>query len=388
VDEGTALADLDGDGYRVLDGDCADDDPRTYPGAVDRPDDGIDNDCGDAVSDRAPVASAALAGAAAGCASVTLSAAESIDPDGGLLIFQWYRIDGPAQPTFSTATSSRPDFSWAVEGLYRVGLAVSDGTLTGQEVILELDTAALRRYCTVDRDGDGFSPSSGDCDDDAPGIHPAALEVCDGIDQNCDGLEVLFDDDFEALNLERWQLFGDAFAEDGRVILADAVPDQTGSLFLTVPLELDHFTVRFEILIDGGFVGEGMTFAVIDADSDRFLGGATGGLGLAGLDGWGIEFDTAISSVYGDPNYHHVALVQAAGMTAATTYRATVRASVMVVEVRYDAGTVTVLKNDLELFTKTPEWDMPLEGFLGFTASTGSRTTDRHEVQRVSFECR
>ena len=60
----------------------------------------------------------------------------------------------------------------------------------------------------------------------------------------------------------------------------------------------------------------------------------------------------------------------------------------MVVEVRYDAGTVTVLKNDLELFTKTPEWDMPLEGFLGFTASTGSRTTDRHEVQRVSFECR
>ncbi|RKG69114.1 hypothetical protein D7V80_09945 [Corallococcus sp. CA054B] len=59
----------------------------------------------------------------------------------------------------------------------------------------------LRRFYR-DTDGDGFGdpvqfeqvcePSEGfvegiDCDDTRPGIHPAATEVCDGLDNNCDG---------------------------------------------------------------------------------------------------------------------------------------------------------------------------------------------------------
>jgi YVTN family beta-propeller protein len=40
---------------------------------------------------------------------------------------------------------------------------------------------------TPDRDGDGFSGADGDCDDNNPDIHPGAQEVCNGIDDDCDG---------------------------------------------------------------------------------------------------------------------------------------------------------------------------------------------------------
>jgi len=41
---------------------------------------------------------------------------------------------------------------------------------------------------TEDADGDGYSPSSGDCDDTVASVHPTADETLgDGVDSNCDG---------------------------------------------------------------------------------------------------------------------------------------------------------------------------------------------------------
>src|SRR5262245_7343303 len=39
----------------------------------------------------------------------------------------------------------------------------------------------------LDGDGDGYSTEDNDCDDSNEGISPGAEEICDGVDNNCDG---------------------------------------------------------------------------------------------------------------------------------------------------------------------------------------------------------
>ena len=41
---------------------------------------------------------------------------------------------------------------------------------------------------TDDCDGDGWTPNDGDCDDGEDGNYPGGLEVCDGIDNDCDNI--------------------------------------------------------------------------------------------------------------------------------------------------------------------------------------------------------
>jgi hypothetical protein len=39
----------------------------------------------------------------------------------------------------------------------------------------------------ADADGDGYTRCGGDCDDANPSVYPGALEICDGVDNDCDG---------------------------------------------------------------------------------------------------------------------------------------------------------------------------------------------------------
>ena len=65
---------------------------------------------------------------------------------------------------------------------------------TGSEMIVwggDAYRASGGRYvlgASVDNDGDGYSECAGDCDDANPALHPGAAEVCDGRDNDCDGL--------------------------------------------------------------------------------------------------------------------------------------------------------------------------------------------------------
>ncbi len=56
-----------------------------------------------------------------------------------------------------------------------------------------------------DADGDGFSEAQGDCDDENADINPDATEMCDGADNDCDGVT----DEQDAADVTTWYFDGD-----------------------------------------------------------------------------------------------------------------------------------------------------------------------------------
>jgi hypothetical protein len=78
---------------------------------------------------------------------------------------------------------------------------------------------------STDLDEDGFT-SDEDCDDSNPDIHPDAIEICNDVDDNCDGL---VDDDDSALDMDTQTAWyhdydGDGYGDESDVLYACAAP--------------------------------------------------------------------------------------------------------------------------------------------------------------------
>ncbi|MCB9744752.1 MAG: VCBS repeat-containing protein [Alphaproteobacteria bacterium] len=159
TDSGVAGTDQDGDGY-AAGADCDDADPEINPGATELCD-GVDNNCdGD------------IDGADAQGAS------------------SWYSdVDGDGYGDDATVFEACEGGAGAVDQ----GGDCDDGDAAYNPGAAEDDCTDPNDYnCDgsvgyADNDGDGY-PACEDCDDDNASANPGAEEVCDGVDNDCNGV--------------------------------------------------------------------------------------------------------------------------------------------------------------------------------------------------------
>ena len=165
---GTPVLEPDGDcaepDLAEVDGDCDDEDPETYPGAVELCD-GVDNDCDEDVDEDYQFLDWYLDADGDG----------SGDPDTPYADNPWCD-----QPDGHVADDS--DCDDEEETIHPGAEEVVNGVDDDCDGVLLPDE--------TDGDGDGLAPFEGDCDDSDPAVFEGAEEVCgDGIDQDCDGAE-------------------------------------------------------------------------------------------------------------------------------------------------------------------------------------------------------
>jgi large repetitive protein len=177
TDEGELLSDNDADGY-LSDEDCDDEDPSVNPGASEVCD-GFDNDCDNQADE-----------------DVTETFYADSDNDG--FGSQGITVDACSAPSGFVSNGSDCDDTDA--SAYPSAEEICDGA--DNDCNGEVDDG-LDGIFYIDADGDGIgdennavegcgidqglSTVSGDCNDEDPDISPLVEEVCDGIDNNCDG---------------------------------------------------------------------------------------------------------------------------------------------------------------------------------------------------------
>ncbi|MES2638027.1 MAG: FG-GAP-like repeat-containing protein [Myxococcota bacterium] len=190
-DGSTAYADADGDGW-VACRDCDDEDASINPDGVEGVDDGVDGDCDGGELCRAD------------------ADADGYRPDVDVLVASRDEdCEDGGEATAATPTGDCDD----ADAAYHPGADESD---CADPVDYNCDGATG----LVDGDADGF-PACDDCDDSVGDVHPDATELCNAVDDDCDGSR-----DEGATDASSWYLDrdGDGFTDPVTRVDACAAP--------------------------------------------------------------------------------------------------------------------------------------------------------------------
>ncbi|HMV69196.1 MAG TPA: putative metal-binding motif-containing protein, partial [Myxococcota bacterium] len=233
----TPAGDLDGDGVSIDEGDCADFDDAFGPGALDLLGDGIDHDCdgadgtdldGDGYASTASGGDDcddADAGANPGMIEVVGDGVDA-DCDGDELCYEDRDGDGYLDGSGATIVSLDADCADAHEAGAAAPTTDCDDLAAARhpgavEVVddgVDQDCDTFEA-CFDDDDDDGYLDASGDqrasadldcldpfegrasdlttdCNDAVAAVRPGVVDVIgDGVDNDCDGVELCYDDD-------------------------------------------------------------------------------------------------------------------------------------------------------------------------------------------------
>ncbi len=242
-------------GYAAHGGDCDDTDARYNPGAVeDDCDDPNDYNCDGSVSyadsdgdgwaacTECDDSDAAVnPGATELCNGVDDDCDGTIDEDDAADATTWYAdgdADGYGDPDTTTAACSQPsgfvadsgDCDDSEAGVNPAATELCDGVDNDCDGSIDEDDAADAATWYADTDADGYGDAGSttaacvqpsgyvgddtDCDDGDAAVNPDAMELCDGVDNDCDGAT----DEDDAADAATWYAdtdgdgYGDASA--------------------------------------------------------------------------------------------------------------------------------------------------------------------------------
>ena len=209
------LTDDDGDGFSEFDGDCDDTNASIFPGAPEVQD-GIDNDCDgildNCVSDLAGVYSVTTTYGSHDFLpsySTNTQNQELVGLGNGLYFIEDFTgglySTGPYATSYGTSATNAQisencgSISWSdqsdpwgpiIPQIDGVNSVDANGVITISwlsEAHGENGVSVYTPLSSEDNDADGFTPFQGDCDDTNSSIYPGAIEIEDGIDNDCDG---------------------------------------------------------------------------------------------------------------------------------------------------------------------------------------------------------
>jgi Putative metal-binding motif/Lamin Tail Domain len=227
VDSDTGVTDGDGDGSPAGE-DCNDGNPAVYPGAEEVWYDGIDQACdggddydqdndgvegGETGPDCDDLNAEVYPGALEFCDGLDNDCTGAADdfPVDGVALYRDSDADGFGAGTASTELycevipgqsavagdcddrdpNTNPGAPELCDGLDNDCSGYSDDNPTdGQTWYADFDQDGYgdpTNAVTVCGEAPGYIADGTDCDDGSPGVHPTAIEVCDGVDQDCNG---------------------------------------------------------------------------------------------------------------------------------------------------------------------------------------------------------